>query len=218
MSFLAALGLKSSAPLISGAISGAMGLLGQKGSKRRNQEAQTASAKQMAFQERMSNTSYQRGMEDMRKAGLNPILAGKVGGASTPTGSTYNPENTVIPGINAALQTQQTYANVQQTEAQTAKILAETDVINKSQGSFVGRNFEYFKKEVLKILNSSKDLKDKEKAINALKLTNRDIYKDTPYFKRTKSKSIKSNIKRSGSKTIYKGKTLYPDRIMRTKK
>lgn len=39
------------------------------------------------FQLFTSNTAYQRGVEDMRKAGLNPYLAYNQGGASTPVGS-----------------------------------------------------------------------------------------------------------------------------------
>ena len=86
----------------SAAIMGGASLLG---GVMQNKAAKSAAATQMAFQKDMSNTSYQRGMADMRKAGLNPILAGKFGGASTPSGSTYTPQNVVAPAAQVAMQT-----------------------------------------------------------------------------------------------------------------
>ena len=49
--------------------------------------AEKQAQKQMDFQERMSNTSYQRAIEDLKKAGLNPALAYGQGGASSAVGA-----------------------------------------------------------------------------------------------------------------------------------
>jgi hypothetical protein len=88
-----------------------------------NQEAKRAAKRQMEFQERMSSTAYQRAMADMRKAGLNPMLAMKLGGASTPTGAMYNPQNVGAAAVEGAQKgAQRRMANAQvQTQTATAK-------------------------------------------------------------------------------------------------
>lgn len=69
------------------------GALENKGASDANSAARQAAQVQMEFQERAAKSSYQWGMEDMRKAGLNPMLAYQRGGASSLSGTSYSPQN-----------------------------------------------------------------------------------------------------------------------------
>lgn len=97
-----------------------------------------------AFAQYNADTAYQRGMADMRKAGLNPMLAFAQGGAATPTspaghgsaptqgampGASTRVENSLSGAVASAAQgarlvteVEQQLANVDQTKAQTGLV------------------------------------------------------------------------------------------------
>jgi len=118
------------------------GLFGSSGQSSANKANAREAAKNRAFQERMSNTAYQRAAIDLDKAGLNRILAlGRP--ASSPGGNMARFENTKKPiqeGINAgitnALQAKRQAAEIKLIQAQEAKTLAEAGNVPK-QGALL---------------------------------------------------------------------------------
>lgn len=112
-------------PLVGDVVSGGLDLLG--GFMTNDANAEQAS-NQQNFQERMSGTSYQRAVADMKAAGLNPMLAYSAGGASTPSGSQASMQNAIGSGVSTAQQQARLSADLKNIQADTAKKVAETDL------------------------------------------------------------------------------------------
>lgn len=81
------------------------------------------------WQEKMSNTSWQRGTADMMAAGINPMLSYMKGGATTPgggQGASSPAQGAQTRGTDSVMANMATAAQIENVQAQTKKIEAET--------------------------------------------------------------------------------------------
>lgn len=88
------------------------------GVHKQNQMQKEQAAKQMQFQERMSSTSWQRSVEDMKMAGINPMLSYMKGGASSPGGAMANVHDVVGPAVSTAMQAKRLVKELEVMDAQ----------------------------------------------------------------------------------------------------
>lgn len=101
------------------------------GARQANVASADQAQRQMDFQRDMSSSSYQRGVVDMKAAGLNPMLAYSQGGASAPGGAMAPVQNELGAGANSALSALTTIQGLENastsadlTRAETARTLA----------------------------------------------------------------------------------------------
>lgn len=116
-------------PLLAAALPALIGgVASAAGAHMANEQADRSAVRQMAFQKETLQHQYQWGMEDMKKAGLNPILAYKQGGAGTASGSSYTPQNVGSAAVSGASTAQSSALATRSQDLQLENIAADTSL------------------------------------------------------------------------------------------
>lgn len=126
-----------------GAIGGTLigGLIGRSGQRDANRQNIQLAREQMAFQERMSSTAYQRATKDLEAAGLNRILAlGKP--ATTPGGAQQTVQNEKLMLAQGAQQIATTALQMQRTKSEIRNIDQDTHLKRSQTGVQAATSFK----------------------------------------------------------------------------
>lgn len=113
------------APVLGAIAGGAMNLFG---AQQQNSANAASVQKQMDFQKEQRETQYQTAMEDMRKAGLNPMLAYQQGGAGTAAGAAYQSQNVGAAATEGAVSGSNSAIAARMMKSQIDNMSADTDL------------------------------------------------------------------------------------------